>query len=192
MITQIKVIPTLADAPLLNLNSAQKVQKPLVVLYFWHDQHVAPPKFCQAVCLERSPVRWSIFIQTRESYWHLSTSWRNRIILSAVYRVSSPATLPVLHARELARERGAEWTTGWWSKSILGCRDTVFQTNLTFHFGLCGVKSYGLSFGNSTRVGVLAFLCKPCSFFFHCFIFYCYSGCRRWTRLCANTFYGLL
>lgn len=61
---------------------------------FWHIQYIAPPKFCQAVCLEINPVWCSIFI--RESHWHLSTSWRNKIILSAVYRVSNPATLPVL------------------------------------------------------------------------------------------------
>lgn len=78
------------------LNNAQKVQKPFFFcLEFWHNQYIAPPKFCQAVCLERNPVCWSIFIQTWKSHWHLSTSWRNKIILSAVYRVSSPATLPV-------------------------------------------------------------------------------------------------
>lgn len=110
----LKVILTLADAPLSNLNNAQKVQKPFFCccFVFWHNQYVAPPKFCQAVCLERNPVRQSIFIQTRESYWHLSTSWRNRIILSAVYRVSSPATLPVLHARELAKREGCRVNHG--------------------------------------------------------------------------------
>ena len=85
-------------------------------LVFWHNQYIAPPKFCQAVCLERNPVCWSIFIQTWKSRWHLSTSWRNKIILSAVYRVSSPAVLPVPPHRDewesLSTKRGSRVNRG--------------------------------------------------------------------------------
>lgn len=166
---------------------------------------------------ERNPVCWSIFIW--ESHWPLSTGWRNKIILSAVYRVSSPTPLPVLlnHAegerggeREGERERGRESSlaeTGGFrlnhgamkqSYPGLSVRDTLCWTNLSFHFGLDFVKSRRLSFGYS-RQGMCCIPLFPPTLFFFCLqflsfhsIFYCCS--RAVTQLdfvFANTFYGL-
>lgn len=173
-------IPVFCSNPKQCPKSADAV---FICFVFWHNQYIAPPKFCQAVCLERNPVCWSIFIQTWKSHWHLSTSWRKKIILSAVYRVSSPAMLPVpldRDARESASaKKGSRVNHGVMKQIYSGLSEIqLFKLISLFTLVFHVVKSYGLSFGSSKQ-GIVAFLCFPCLFFhFICWshpIFYCYS-----------------
>lgn len=101
------------------LNRAQKVHKLffLFVCSFWI---LAQSVFSTTSDLpSRNPVRWNIFIQTRESPWHPSTGWRSKIILSAVYRVSSPSGLQCKCEKLIEKENGVQLTTGTWNKSVL-------------------------------------------------------------------------
>lgn len=141
----------------------KKVQKPFFCLFCILAHSVYSTTKVLPSSLERNPVCWSIFI--RESHWHLSTSWRNKIILSAVYRVSSPATLPVLldcDAREStsAERGGCRVNHGVMKQIYSGPSEIQFFTLSLFSVWSWYCECYGLSSDNSRHSFV-----TPVSFF---------------------------
>lgn len=103
-------------------------------------------------CLERDPLRRSTFRQTPESYWHLSTSWRNKIILSAVHRVSSPAMLPVLYAGEKGGG-GCRVNHGVMKQNYSGlCQIQICRLISLFTLVFVVWRAMAYRFGNSRRL----------------------------------------